>query len=451
MLGNRESARTKWRREYAAIIIQCAYRRHLALIKVRDAYRGHYRKLFDVAARSYVYQNKRSLQIEADVPDFLGESYDLPSPRTHEAPFDYDPGCEDTSKGFAVIISNSQFQLGNWPTNEITELDEDFERIKDSISHDFIGKIRPENVIALKNPTTNEVTTVMQSLRKFVHSDGFLIIYMATHIVTAKDRNNKNKKLRNENCFLTFRNSIWGKSAEIVESSVALMDFAQYVNKVKCKHKTLILNYAHQPAPRKMMGGNAKALYPPSNILQRLAKSCDCAVIGSCAIGFNAKEYASHHPPVAWDEPVENNAKHQSSGQSQAAVHNRSENSDKKHTEKRFGTTSQILPEKSALKYTIKDKTDGNKETNITEDDVAIKEEPLFHSETWLRLMKAWEIKADKAITKSAKPQAPIPLWRQNEETKFAIHVTLPTEREVKYQAFSGLFLSLPSTGFCFS
>lgn len=396
--GNKMTAEEK-KKLKAAIRLQCAYRCYLARRRAQDHYRSHFKKVYDINLRKYVYQNKDTQDVFEDLPEYFNEQQ-IPIPRDFAAPPDYNPGNEATGEGYALIISNSQFPLGKWAPSH-SELDHDYEKIFHTVTHDFIGRIRPENCVGLKNPTTMEVKDAIKHLSKICRVNGFIFIYIATHIINiigaADPENDK------ETAYLAFRNSIWGKTKEITESCIGIIEFTGLINGIKAKNKTIVLNYAHAPPPRKALFTSSKQVYPPTNILFRMADLCRCPVIGSCTVGFAIKDYLKGYPPLNWSDPS-------------FAQLSRSESS-KSKKQQRVAAEQQVQSNSSSK---------SNPRWGLQN------AYGLFYSALWDEVMRDFNLPVDKPISKTPRPAPPGPVWTQNEQTGFAIKVDLPNDNEVR-------------------
>jgi hypothetical protein len=380
----------------------------------------------------------------------VGSTVSLP---IYEAPDDYEPGEEDVDLGYVLLISNNEFPLGKWPPVP-TELDADFEGLKTFLSHDFIGKIPHENLIALKNPTTTEVLSALDDLRRKIPKDGFLVIYLATHIITI---NAANKEFPNETAYFAFRNSIWAprKHVETMDTCIPLTTMAEYVNALPCREKTFLINFALAPPQRKTLFTAAKLVYPPEDFAARLSNECHCPVLTSCANGFAATYYAKAHPECLYDpifvrrrlyrttvpSPTTSPVKPTKKKAAAIASHGSSDSEESKDdpagrpqstrsrpssaqpTSDAFVTppknAAAILPSPAAA--TAKDST------------VPVKLSQLFASEKWQRFLRDWEVPPDKPIKISARPEKPGPRWEsQGIGSTAVLKVDIPTDAEVR-------------------
>jgi len=196
-----------------------------------------------------------------------------------------------SKEGHLLVVTTNSFPIGKW--GEVTDsTNRDHEQIQYLLSHGLIGKFHPDNVTVLKNSSTNDFKDALTALKKTCREHNFLVIYLATHVLTVvKGEKKENPK---EVCYLAFHNSVWGKPAEIAESCVSLSTFTTLLNKIHCDRKTIIVNYAHQPKPKTVLFPSSKTLYPPSDFLTKLAETAKSVVIGSCSIGAKAKDFVVH-------------------------------------------------------------------------------------------------------------------------------------------------------------
>ncbi len=422
-------------RKKAVVMIQCAYRRRLARIRVRDEFRSQYRKVYHNDLKKYVYQNKETEEILNRLPRFF-KYQDYPAPREYESPFEYNPGNELTGEGFALLITCTEFKLGKWtPLSEeqVTALNNDHDMLLDILTHDYYGKLRADHVISLKNPVVSEVQEAFKKIRRIARASGFITIYIATHVTTVVKGEKNNKK---ENCYFSFRNTLWTTPPEIAESSLSLTDFIKMVNSIATKKKTLMINYAHIPAPRKVFFAATKLIYPPPDFLSRLATACNCAVVTSCVIGFLIREYAKGHPGIQYeidedaDKPTLKLLKkrlEQEGGDKH--IKGKDENKvsleDERPTQYKNSHTSKISPATS-------DQSASRKPIAIVS---------LYKTELWMNLLKDWHITPPPETFRTPPPDPPQPVWSKPPENDFQIQVTLPTPEEVVTLLLCEIFL----------
>jgi hypothetical protein len=400
MFGNDAENRLK---KKSALIIQCAYRCHLARRTAKDRYRSQYRKVYDNDTKQYIYQNKKNLEIDIKLPKFFKKDA-LPSPRDLDAPMEYNPGNELNGDGCALIITNIIFPLGKWMAQAPQELENDHEQMVDLLTHEFIGRMRPENVIALKNPSCEDVRAAFKQLRQICRVDGFVTIYIATHIITITKSDKENP---NENAYFAFKNSIWGKNNELVETCIAFADMIKMINKISCKSKNIFLNYGHHAPPRKVLFPASKLLYLPPNALQRLTDECNCPVIGCCTYGFNLREYLKYTPGIEFD-PIT------SKSTSTKPLDNKIHPSPSLDSQTSLQDAASISSSVTSLNSLTPIPTKNNSS--------------IYESEEWKNFMKEFSIPPIPEIYKTPKPEKPGPTWKQDKSTAFTIQIALPSE-----------------------
>ena len=99
----------------------------------------------------------------------------------------------NTSGGHLVLVTCNSFPIGKWgEISDVTSKDQD--QLQYLLSHGLIGKFEEENVHVLKNPTTNEFKDLLVQLKKEVSSSGFLVLYLATHVVKVVKGEKENPK-----------------------------------------------------------------------------------------------------------------------------------------------------------------------------------------------------------------------------------------------------------------
>eukprot|EP00601_Ochromonadales_sp_CCMP2298_P031210 CAMPEP_0173332554 /NCGR_PEP_ID=MMETSP1144-20121109/4415_1 /TAXON_ID=483371 /ORGANISM="non described non described, Strain CCMP2298" /LENGTH=279 /DNA_ID=CAMNT_0014277447 /DNA_START=107 /DNA_END=942 /DNA_ORIENTATION=+ len=268
-------------RRVAALHIQCAYRCHLARDRVYAAYRAQNVKYYSADEDAFFYRNKVRLYVDEFRPRFLRE--DLPTPRKNgeRAPEEYNAGVEDTSSGYLVLVTSNYFHIGKWAELPSADaLGADHEALRGLFSHEFIGKFRPENVAMLKNPSTVEFKEAMEMMRRKVKAGGFLTLVMATQVVTVLKGEKGSREKGREKAYFAFANSVWGSNEEIAESCISLSSLVTMLNRISCKTKTVILNYAHTPKTRAVLFPSSKQFYPPQGLLSQLCERASCVVIG---------------------------------------------------------------------------------------------------------------------------------------------------------------------------
>lgn len=266
--------------------IQHAYRAFLARKAFRTLIRQHFVKLFSARHGQYVYKNKVTGNEFFNKPSFLGEE-DLPVHRLFEAPDDFIPSRRRGGVGFALIVTVQEFINNKIPPLPEQVL-EDHKNISESLTHDYIARLIPENVVSLMNPKCNELYQAFDSLKKMMNQrkDTYLVLYLATHVVTAFKGDTKRPPDKAEpSCYFLMTDSVFRSPEATAASSVSLARLIELVNTLSTPNKTIMVNYAHAPEPKKSMFGVTKLLYPPEDCLLRLCQGTKAAIIGPCTIG----------------------------------------------------------------------------------------------------------------------------------------------------------------------
>lgn len=335
-------------RDKAIRLLQRCYRAKTAREHLKALVRDNYVKIYDKINSTYAYKNRTTGEVSFEKPVFLG-SDDLPTPKKLNAPPDYDPGTNmDDSDGAALVVCVNKFKhekmsgLGGG-------VSADHMGITDLLCHEYIGKLRMENVISVKNPTCTQFIDAFERLRKVARKDSFVFIYICTHIVTVKNgergnnsRVSKNKSsskmsgkasgkisskasakgrargkallgansknsaalppltvgfnTKKEDTYFCMEDTVWKDAKGVAASSIALFKLVNMIKRLPCQKRTIALNYAHGKMQKKTFFGNSKLQYPPENFLFRLSESTNSAVMGSCAIGFKLKTVIQNTP-----------------------------------------------------------------------------------------------------------------------------------------------------------
>eukprot|EP00597_Dinobryon_sp_UTEXLB2267_P006584 CAMPEP_0170093198 /NCGR_PEP_ID=MMETSP0019_2-20121128/26341_1 /TAXON_ID=98059 /ORGANISM="Dinobryon sp., Strain UTEXLB2267" /LENGTH=656 /DNA_ID=CAMNT_0010313939 /DNA_START=331 /DNA_END=2302 /DNA_ORIENTATION=- len=282
--------------------------------------------------------------------------------------------------------------------------DNDHNLIESLMSHSFLCRFRSENIICLKNPSVADVMNALAQMKKMCRKEGFLFVYLSTHVLrlsnNTKQSNLKDKKKTTkgkktskvkaqtstsqskvEDTYFAFQDSMWGKPAETVESCYSLSSFTAALNEIKANKKTILLNCAHLPKPKQFFPGT-KTLYPPDDVLFRLANDCDCAVIGSCSIGSKVNDIIKHTPSELDPLMASNN------------------------------NFSSIV----------------SKQPKTSEEPTTPKSD--FHDRMFDKLVTDWEIPPEPEIVVSQRPKAPIATWHHGEGKN--IKIDMPTEDQLR-------------------
>eukprot|EP01037_Dinobryon_pediforme_P030996 gene30996-35295_t len=90
----------------------------------------------------------------------------------------------------------------------------DHNLIESLLTHSFLCRIRPENVECLKNPTVAEFSAALSSLKKIAQKDGFLLVYLATHIIKTTVGKAKKQSNKKEDTYIALHDSTWTKPSD---------------------------------------------------------------------------------------------------------------------------------------------------------------------------------------------------------------------------------------------
>lgn len=294
--------------EKAALRLQCAYRCYSSRGEAKNRYRSQHLKFFSDADNCYAFRNKKTNAITFRAPSFFMDEEEIPpSNPMYKAPFEYNPGLEDTRNEFFLLVTINTFPLGSWGAHSggarsttdledaVFNINDDHDAFAQLLGHDFICKYRPENMFHLKNCTTEDFLEALIEMRRKCSTRSSLVVYITTHVITVTGADKEHKK---EDTYFAMHNSVWGTPADLVETTISFSNFAILINKIASKKKTIIINCCHFPKPLPTLFKSPKILYPPAKLYSRLATACQCVVIGSCAIGSSVAEYLQYFPPV---------------------------------------------------------------------------------------------------------------------------------------------------------
>lgn len=295
-------------RDLAARRIQRNFRSYNARSYLRILIRSNYVKLVDRETGLYIYKNKMTGETSFRKPLCLG-AFDLDLPHTPKAPEDYEVGyMEGMPEGwFLGVICKSFPRSGGRLADMNRKIDAEKEALMELIPHDFICRFRPENVTFIEDPRASELLDSIERLSRICTKKGFFVLYLCTHVMTVvKGEPKTNPK---ETAYFATKETVWGKPEEIASSSMSLTALCKQLQKLPCKRKTVILNYAHMQPPKKTVFASVRSVYPPSDVLSRLADNADCAVIASCVTGATMSETLSHMPSLASNKVTKKNNK----------------------------------------------------------------------------------------------------------------------------------------------
>ena len=280
-------------------VIQHAYRAYRVRAQFRFLVRQSFMKVFDKEIRDYVYINKMTGNRFRYKPSFLGDE-DLPIQRIFAAPLSYIPRKRRGGEGFALMVTVSQFQHPRIP-HLAEQLVEDHKALTDALTHDFYGRIGPQNILSLVNPKREEFVHAFELMKKMTRgsTQAFLIVYLCTHVVQVIDgERSKGKESREKDCYFLVHDSVWSSAGATAASAVSLVSLSQLVRGCGADSTTLLLHLAHLPPPRRTLIKRSKTLYPPEDCLCRLAELARAAVVGSCCTGTRLEEAVRHSSPL---------------------------------------------------------------------------------------------------------------------------------------------------------
>lgn len=290
-------------REDAAIrVMQRRARLFIAKLKLIKLTRSQYIKKYDRINDIYYYKNKTSGAILSDKPICLGMS-DLPDPRDFEAPEGYDAQDDDSPVGFALVVVNDEFPSSGGRLAKLSAVCmEEYFELEDLFTHEFICKYQTENTYFLRNCTCQELKDTFERLKRNAKKKNFFTLYICTHVLTVVGGD---PKLPSETAYFAMRESVFTKPELITKTCVSLTQLTAMMNKLPCKKKTILVNYAHVNLPPPTFFAPVKSIYPPTNFLSRLCEMTDSAVIASCASGFSmsdALKHGDHRLKAAYQE-----------------------------------------------------------------------------------------------------------------------------------------------------
>ena len=260
--------------------------------------RQNYVKLYDKALDAYVYKNRTTGDVQQQKPVFLGKE-DLPTPKNYAMPIDYIPMDKQSVEGYSLVISCPEFQSEKLPEIGASVLG-DHKEVVDLLTHDLICMIPSENQIELLNPTLDAVNEALDDLRRNVRADGFLVVYIHTHVATVWSGEKEQVSNQSGMGHFLLHDTVWRDAKKVAATSLSVNQLIHALNGVFCKRKVVILNHAHDAYKSPSVFGS-KVLYPPSYYMQDLAAGAKCAVLGSCSVGSTLKSSIDLSPPL-WEQ-----------------------------------------------------------------------------------------------------------------------------------------------------
>lgn len=399
---------------------------NIAASKIQNAYRGrrNYRilrkklkdnivKLPDKDKGGFVYRNKRTGVVSTVKPLWLGKD-DIEAAKQYVAPIGYDPGtCDDD--GYALVITVNSF-LSDKLTGIGHGTDSDHEAIEKLLSHNFICKLKADNIIELKDPSCDVFVSAMERLRKMCTKTSFLFVYISTHIVTIKGGDYRGIGRKRENTYFCMRDTDWSSTPEAKASAVSMTKFIKLLQSIACERKTVALHYAHSPAPP-ISTFKTRILYPPSDFLIRLAKLGKCVVIGSCNIGTPVSVLVKHtyDPVKAVMEATQGKKRRRTIAKGKPAK----ANGNLTQSTSTAAVAKTPAPEQTAGKLGTVHKKNERKNSEVVSADVDTKQQTFtdrerqFELDTTQEFYKDWGVEEPPPLSfaKSACPEPPQPSW----------------------------------------
>jgi len=477
------------REDTAVRAIQRRARMFIAKLKLIKLTRSQYIKKYDRINDIYYYKNKTSGAILSDKPICLGMS-DLPDPRDFQAPEGYDAQDDDSPVGFALVVVNDEFPSSGGRLAKLSPVCiEEYNELEDLFTHEFICKYQTENTYFLRNCTCQELQDTFERLKRNAKKKNFFILYLCTHVLTVIGGDIKQPA---ETAYFAMRESVFTKPENITKTCVSLTQLTAMINKLPCKRKTILVNYAHVPLPPPTFFAPVKSIYPPANFLSRLCEMTDSAVIASCATGFSmsdALRHGDHRLKVGHQEIATENDK--KDGKRSKSEENKEESpealnpgagaDDKKDAEgnpipnlagNEPGEKKEGEKHKHSNKASDNEKHDQEKgkveeeehdsdeedDRNFENEDfmtalgggfnhhahlhdaVANKKIALPSNPTQILVesyLSYWAVPEDPPIHVTDRPPRPLAVWRRDEETNNEFEVTLPTDKEINSHSMS--------------
>ena len=283
--------------------LQRSYRVHRARMLLRLMIRNNYVKLYDRVNDMFFYKNKTTGQTYTVKPACLGR-IDLDPPKQLKAPEDYDVGyMEGMPEGWFLGVFCSTFPRSGGRFKDMDpKLMKEKEALAELMPHDFVCRLKPENVTMLEDPRSGEVLDTLERLGRIVTKKGFFVLYICTHVLTVVKGEPKTNP--GETAYFATKETVWGTPEEIASSSVSLSALCKKLSSLPCRRKTVIINYAHVPEPKKTLFAANRMVYPPSDLLTRLADKANCAVIASCVAGVSMTDALQHTASLATNKPT---------------------------------------------------------------------------------------------------------------------------------------------------
>ena len=478
------------REDEAVRVIQRKCRVFIARLRLIKLTRSNYLKKYDRINDYFYYKNKTTGAILRDKPVCLGMD-DLPDPREFDAPEGYDAMDEENAaSGFAIVLVNNEFpsshgKFPNLPASTVSE----FLALEDVLTNDFICKFPAENTYFMRNAKCFEFKDMLDRLKSTIKKKNFLVLYICTHVITVVGGEKQNP---HETAYLCMNDSIFTKPEDIVKTCVSLTELSILMNKLACKKKTVIMNYAHVPPPEKSFFAPVKVMYPPKDFLSRMANMMDCAVLASCISGCSmsdALKQGPHRMKIGAATEAEKEAEEKEKEEEMK----KKEKKDKKAKKAEHDTEEKDAAGGAGNEDEVGEHADANADRPTSKDDhhhqhrpgsnenfgarpgtskEVVEEEELsdneddrdyenedfqtaigggfnhhahlhhqnkvvvFRSDPTQRIvdeyLEYWKVPPDPSIVITERPNRPVATWKRDEETNNEFDITLPTDKETR-------------------
>lgn len=468
-------------RDIAIRLLQRCYKAKLARKYLKALIRDNYIKIYDKINGAYAYKNRTTGAVSFDKPVFLGDD-DLPTPKQLQAPGSYDSGIDLLDcDGAALVVSCNTFKHEKLsPLGPAISIDH--MNISEILSHDYIGKMKIENVISLKNPTCSAFADAIERLRQVCKKDSFVFIYICTHVVEldvtlkpekekapppkggpgkglkggpgklekqksvrrasaspATDRrastapgavaaNPIEAKKKKEDTFFCFEDTEWKDPRTVANTSISLTRMMVMINRLPCTRKTIALNYAHVKEKPKSLFGNRKHLYPPPDMLFRLSNGTNSAVLASCTIGMPLSDCVDHNPAYIAEMTKARNLA------IMTALRNR--NDDKFLTRLSRRVSAKLSMSVSAKKSTKN--MSMRRRKKIAEEEAELARDPVGElRESLIAQYRAdWKLAPDLEVSVTPRPPPPQAVFVKDETTDFKYQVKVPSHDDLLHYDF---------------
>ena len=435
------------RNDDAARKIQKLAHTYIAKCRLFKIVCANFVKKFDRVNEKFYYKNKSTGEISFEKPKSL-RSGDLEDPRDFESPDGYDP-FDDASlpTGYALVILNNEFPRseGRIPTLPVTT-NQEYDELNDLLSHDFICKIPEENTYFLKNASNGEVKDAFERIKHRCKKKNYFVLYFCTHVLTVVGGEEKNKS---ETSYFAMRDSVFTKPIEIAKSCLSLTDLVKMMKKLPCKRKSAIVNYCHTLSSENSFFAPVKLLYPPSDMLSRLADQAECAVLATCVQGMSMSENLKHGPHIFKSKAATEEDAAEEAAEAEKIAAAASEEEKEAKDISGPGNLENDAPVEDDDEDEEDDRDLDNEDfqtalgggvnyhahLNVTN---KIVEAPKDSTQQLVeRYLTYWGVPADPDILISPRPSRPLAKWRNDEETEFEYEIDMPTQESISDHFYS--------------